>query len=97
MEKIQTIITKSRKRNGPTSERAELLQWFLDQLGRTWDATRYGKLTPARLGAKIAHLKDLADLYYLKSCMTDMEHRMGAESAAKFFWWSIDPKKHEQI
>jgi hypothetical protein len=47
-----------------------------------------------RIVKRIQGLK-LADLRYMHSYMKDLERTKGTEAAAKWFWWSTDPKKHE--
>lgn len=73
-------ITKTKAR----SERAELIQYFVDRL-----RNKDNKPFSARLIAiKLSHLS-LEDLYYLKSTFQDTYNRKGIESAQKYFWWSI--------
>ena len=66
------------------SERAELIQYFVDRL-----RNKDNKPFSARMIAiKLSHLS-LEDLYYLKSTFQDTYNRKGIESAQKYFWWSI--------
>jgi hypothetical protein len=71
MEPIGSLL-KQRPAHKPTSERAELLQFFLDKLSAARRGTKYKPLTPAALAVRLSHLK-LADLYYLKSTCLDAE------------------------
>ncbi len=67
-----------------TSERAELLRFFIDNLRQ-----KNGKPFSARMIAfKLSHLK-LPDLYYTKSVFSDILKCKGLDSASKWFWFSI--------
>ena len=67
------------------SERAELIQYFVDRL-----RNKNGEPFEAKtIAIKLSHLKDIQDLYYLKSTFQDTYNRKGIESAQKYFWWSI--------
>lgn len=79
---LELPVKKSR------SERAELIQFFVDRL-----RNKDGKPFSARLIAvKLSHLKDLQDLYYFKSVCEDTLNRKGLADMQKFFWWSIKAK-----
>ncbi len=57
------------------SERAELIQAFTDGINRTRPITyekngkniTKGKITPKEVAFKVGHIKNIGDLYYLKS------------------------------
>lgn len=67
-----------------TSERSELIKWFVENL-----RNKEGKPFNARMIAiKLSHLK-LPDLYYFKSVCLDLQKTKGQDSFQKFFWWSI--------
>lgn len=77
-QQLTTQITKS----GARSERAELIRFFVDNL-----RNKDGKPFPARLIAvKLGHLKELKDLYYLKSIC------LQSSNFGKTFWGSIKHK-----
>jgi len=92
MKPIALRLFPVRKSKDRTSERGELVQFFLDKLnpGRARDG--YKPLTPAALGVKLSHLSK-SDLYYLKSICLDAETRGG--SFAKTFLWSITAKREQ--
>jgi hypothetical protein len=69
-----------KKGKGPT-ERGELLKYFSGKLS----------MKIPRVAFHVAHLKELKDLYFLKSSCDDAERRGVAWGAA--FWTSIKPKK----
>lgn len=64
----------------PTSERAELLRFFVEK-------TKY---KPARLGMMLAHLS-LKDLYYMKSVFEDKER--DGKNAVAWLLWSVKVDK----
>lgn len=93
MERISSLF-KPRAASKPTSERAELLQFFLDKVNAARRGTKYKPLRPAALAVKLSHLK-LPDLYYLKSTCLDAE-RQGKPFSA-IFWWSIKAKDNAAL
>jgi hypothetical protein len=88
MEPIKSLLRAPRPKK-PVSERAELLQFFLDKVNAARRGTKYKPLRPAALAVKLSHLK-LPDLYYLKSVCEDAERRGKPFSA--IFWWSLKAK-----
>lgn len=81
MESISDIFGNSRfltRKGTPQSERSSFLTYFLEHA-----RDRKGKLTPARMGMILSHLR-LPDLYYMKSVL-ESETRRGA-NWNKVFW-----------
>lgn len=69
-----------------TSERAELLSFFVDNL-RDKNNKKY---RAAFIGMKLAHIPT-KDLYYFRSCCQDRMNR--GENWQKYFWYSLRPQK----
>lgn len=93
--------TKKTKR-APT-ERGELLQWFVDEVNRGRVDGRFPKMTMPRMAKKLQGL-DMEALYYMRSVMRDLEMNPpmvdgkrvdGYVRAQKWFFWSLDNKKHK--
>jgi hypothetical protein len=79
-------IKERAKQPGPTSERAELVQMFVDKLNLTRGG-KYKKLAPAYIASLLAYIKDVSDLRMLyKNCMNARE--FGA-----LFWYYVKVKK----
>lgn len=64
-------------------ERAELIKFFSEAIGRT----------PKLIGILLAHYS-VSDLYALKSAYSDRLRRNGEVSARKYFWYIT--KTHEK-
>lgn len=80
-----THITLSPSKSKVRSERAEVVKFFVDNI-----KNKEGKPYQARfIAVKLGHLKELKDLYYLKSTFQDTLNRRGKEAAQKYFWWAI--------
>jgi hypothetical protein len=80
------------KKGGPRNPRDEILDYFHKVLNRnrgTFPPVLYGRIVKRLQGLK------LTDLRYMHSYMKDLERTKGTEAAAKWFWWSTDPKKHQ--
>lgn len=73
--------------NKRTSERGELLKYFLHRV----NAGRAVPFPPAYLGMRVAHLA-LPDLYYMKSVGEDYERR-GVGTFSKYFWGALKVPK----
>lgn len=73
----------SPKRGTPISERAGIVKYFADTFG----------LNGKRLAIKMSHLKDLGDLYFLKSEITDTINRRGLVAGRKAFYYKIRTEK----
>lgn len=85
MESISNIIKIPDKKK--TSERAELLKFWVDNL-RDIKGKPY---KPARIGMLLAHLS-IQDLYAFKSQCNDRLTRNGQETFQKYFWYAIKAK-----
>jgi hypothetical protein len=85
MEQIDKIILEKQiKKEKKTSERAELIKFFVDTL-----RDKKGKQYPARrIAVTLSHLQR-EDLYNFISQCKDVKNRKGIESMQKFFWWSL--------
>lgn len=70
-----------------TSERAELISFFVENL---FDKNKK-PFSKKRIAVALSYL-ELKDLYYFKSVCQDILNRKGSESMNKFFWWSIKAK-----
>lgn len=85
---FQTYIEATRNEKKINSERAELISFFVDNL-----KDKKGEPFKAKMIAiKLSHLS-VSDIRYMISIFKDIEHRKGNDAAAKWFWWSIKPKK----
>lgn len=85
MEKIATLLKIPTQTKGPTSERAEYVQFFAD----TINATRTGVHKPLPIkfyAVKLSHLS-VQDLHSFKrQCLE-------AKSFSKYFWFALKPQK----
>lgn len=77
---------KKRKR----TERGDLLEYFCQVINATRDETKYKPITVKSMGFLLGHIKDIRDLYYMKSYMEDL--RREGKNASSWFWWSIKAK-----
>jgi len=85
MNPISDIIKIPERKK--TSERSELISFFVDTL-----RNKQNKKFPAKMIAiKLSHLS-LQDLYYMISVFKDAHNRKGLEYASKWFWFSIKCK-----
>jgi hypothetical protein len=64
--KISTVVARS--------EREELITYFFDNLKEPYRAFTKRALTPRLVAIKLAHIKNLSDLYYLKSVCSDSDN-----------------------
>ena len=88
MEKLANLFGAPRPKKGATSERSELIGYFHAQLVSEWDAKRFDPLTVRRVATQyLGHLKELRDLYYLKSTCEDARRR--GKSFSKVFFGSL--------
>lgn len=69
------------------TERGELIRYFHDRINATRDGKTFKKLKMGFFATKLSHLS-LQDLYYFKRVCDD------AKDFSKYFWWSLDSKKH---
>lgn len=101
MESISSLfdITKIEKRKSKAgSERAALVEFFVDKLFPSYCVFKKMKNTPENkkkfvglLCYKISHVK-IADLYYMKSVGLEYEKRKETNEFSKYFWGSLKPK-----
>ena len=82
-------VLKVRRNQTRETERGELLRYFTDAINKTRDGKRFKKFSIAAIAVKLSHLKQLSDLYYMKSIMEDIDRRNGPDAASKWFWWSL--------
>lgn len=79
--KYQQVKTK-------LNERQSLIKEFLDRLNAERDSSKFKPLSAARIAMLLAPIST-KDLYvFLGSCKD-------AQSFSKYFWWSVNPKKHQ--
>lgn len=70
-----------------TSERAELIKFFVDNL-----KNKDGKpFTSKHIAVKLGHIPT-EDLYFVKSAFKDRLLINGLDQASKWLWWSIKAK-----
>jgi hypothetical protein len=94
MQKIADLFgnrTAPPKQRRRSSERGDLLEEFLIDLLKEWDAEKYGKLTIQRLSWKLTGIPT-RDLYALRSKCNDAKRR--GYSFAKTFFWEIKSKEN---
>lgn len=72
------------------TERGEMMRYFCEKLNRSRIQEHLPPITMGRMG-KILEKIPTKDLYYLKRVCDD------AKNFSKTFWWSLDPKKHEEV
>lgn len=70
------------------TERGDCIDLFLQYLVPSWDAQKYGKLTPGRLRFKLTGIPT-KDLYYIHKVCLDSKHY------SKRFFFELNPKKHD--
>ena len=89
MKTISDIITHLdiTQKGKPRSERAEAIKYFVSNLKDKKGAN----FPPKRIAIALSHIPT-KDLYFMQSVMKDIINRSGAESAQKWFWWSIKSK-----
>ncbi len=81
------ILLQGPKEKKSTSERAELVKFFVSNLKNK----KGGFFPPKRIAIALSHIPT-KDLYFMQSVMKDIINRSGAESAQKWFWWSLRPQ-----
>ena len=67
-----------------SSERAELIKFFIDNLRDKNDK----QFSARMIAVKLSHIKT-QDLYFVKSVFNDNLKRKGLDGASKEFWWSL--------
>lgn len=88
MKKIGELIRQPVKRKA-TSERAELVGWFIDNINRERRGTKWKPVSAKYIGFKLSHLS-VPDLYYMKSTLSDSMNR--GYPFGKAFFGSLKPK-----
>jgi len=87
-KKAASPVAGQRPRDKST-ERGELMRYFMEQLNVSRKRDGYPPLTLARMG-RVLQAIPTKDLYYLKSVCDQ------AKDFSKKFWWEVNPKKHAQ-
>lgn len=87
MQHISAHISKTTEKKERSTERGELMQFFMETLNRTRARDGLPPLTMPRMG-RILQGIPTKDLYYLKRVCED------AKDFSKKFWWEVNPKKH---
>lgn len=72
----------------PNCERAELIGYFTER-----DSKKWKKVTPRYIAVKLAHIKSLSDLYYMKSTLED--YRARGNSFSKGFFGALKPRPND--
>ena len=89
MKHISSHISGSTTKKERTTERGELMEYFIQRLNAARARDGLALLTMPRMG-KILQTIPTKDLYYLRSVCE------GAKDFSKKFWWEVNPKKHEK-
>lgn len=87
MKHISSQIEKIVRKKERSTERGELMRYFMDTLNRSRVQDGLAPLTMPRMGVLLQAIPT-QDLYYLKSVCDK------APDFSKKFWWEINPKKH---
>lgn len=88
MKHISGQIEKAARKKERSTERGELMRYFMESLNRSRVRDGIPPLTMPRMGVLLQAIPT-RDLYYLKSVCDD------ASDFSKKFWWEINPKKHK--
>ncbi len=88
MQPLFTLLQKKTQKTSRTTERGELMKWFMDILNPARIHAGYKPLTYPRMASLIAKIPT-KDLYYMKSMMSDKN----TEQACKWFYWSLKEQK----
>lgn len=84
-DQFQEFIPQKPRKKKSTSERAELIGWFTDELNKTRGQGGFRKLSYSVIGIKLSHIPT-EDLYYLQSQMKNVKN------SSAYFWWSLRPE-----
>lgn len=87
MKHISTQIEQVARKKERSTERGELMQYFMQTLNRSRERDGLRPLTMPRMGVLLQAIPT-QDLYYLKSVCDK------ATDFSKKFWWEINPKHH---
>ena len=84
------------KKKDKSTERGELMQYFMERLNRSRGQGGLPLLTMSRMGRVLVAIPT-KDLYYLRSVCDDAEVRAGnIDAFSKKFWWEVKPRKEEK-
>lgn len=87
MKHISAQIQKTARKKEKSTERGEIMSYFMDTLNRSRARDGLAPLTMPRMGVLLQAIPT-KDLYYLKSVCDK------ASDFSKKFWWEINPKNH---
>jgi len=87
MKHISSQIEKVARKKEKSTERGELMQYFMVTLNRSRERDGLKPLTMPRMGVLLQAIPT-QDLYYLKSVCDK------AGDFSKKFWWEVNPKNH---
>lgn len=87
MEHISSHISGKARPRERSTERGELMKYFMDTLNRSRRQDGIPPLTMPRMGRLLVAIPT-KDLYYLKSVCDQ------SKDFSKKFWWEVNPKKH---
>jgi hypothetical protein len=82
---ISDHISKSATKKERSTERGELMRYFMETLNRTRARDGLPPLTMPRMG-RVLQVIPTKDLYYLKRVCED------SKDFSKKFWWELKPK-----
>jgi hypothetical protein len=86
MDQIKQLLSRrqiDKPTNGATSERAEPIGYFADEINKERKGTKWPKVTYRYIGVKLAHLS-VFDLYAFKRQLEDYQSR-GKSFSMGFF------------
>ena len=87
MKHISSQIQKAVRKKERSTERGELMLYFMQTLNRSRVRDGLAPLTMPRMGVLLQAIPT-QDLYYLRSVCDK------APDFSKKFWWEINPKNH---
>lgn len=90
MDDIETIARKyraieDRKLSGANSERAALVQEFVDEINKEREGTAYKPIHGRAVAMKLSHVKRLSDLYAFLSACREYKAKGKGEFGKAFF------------
>lgn len=89
------IAGTAAKKRDKSTERGELMEYFMRKLNFARRRDGLPALTMARMGRTLVAIPT-SDLYYLKSVCDDADKRNGLDAFCKKFWWEVKPRKEEK-
>ena len=94
MDQISSFLgSRTQPKAAPASERAELIGYFTDEVNKERDGKQWKKVTPRYIAVRLAHIKSLSDLYYMKNICEDYRDR--GKSFSKCFFGSLKAKPND--